>query len=326
MIILTGIKPTGVPHLGNYFGAIAPALAYQNQHRCLFFIADYHALVNQPSAEQLARHSVEVAATWLACGLDPEHSLLYRQSDIPEIFELQWILTCFTAKGVLNRSHAYKAKLDQNPPEHPDDGITMGLFNYPVLMAADILISQATCIPVGVDQQQHVEITRDLALKFHHHYGQDVFTIPELKLTPHRRPVPGLDNRKMSKSYNNHIPLFLPMQQLQKLIAKIPTDSSTPTAPKPTTGVIYELHKALTSPEELAGLDDKLAQGCGWGELKEQLARKITHHFAEATERYHTYMNRPAEIEDILAQGAAQFRPAARKLLAQVKAVIGFST
>lgn len=325
MIILTGIKPTGVPHLGNYFGAIAPALAYQDlpDHRCLFFIADYHALVNQPSSELLARHSLEVAATWLASGLDPNQALLYRQSDIPEIFELQWILACFTAKGVLNRSHAYKAKLDQNPPEHPDDGITMGLFNYPVLMAADILISQATWVPVGVDQQQHVEITRDLALKFHHHYGQDVFTIPQIKLTPDKRPLPGLDGRKMSKSYHNHVPLFLPKPQLQKLIAKIPTDSSPPAEPKATTGVIYELHKALSSPDELAALDHQYAQGCGWGELKAQLAAKITHDFAQATERYHAFINRPTEIEDILAHGAAQLRPSARKLLEQVKSIVG---
>ena len=332
MIVLTGIKPTGRPHLGNYVGAIAPALELQKptDHRCTYFIADYHALVNQPSPEMMARHSMDVAACWLACGLDPNQSVLYRQSDIPEIFELQWILTCFAPKGMMNRSHAYKAQKAQsqigsNPSadNNADDNITMGLFNYPILMAADILIAHANLVPVGSDQQQHVEITRDLALKFHHHYQHNIFTIPEIKLAKDSRPLVGLDGRKMSKSYQNHIPLFLSEAELKKLIAKIPTDSSSPTDPKPTSGTLYELYTAFATPEQINELNEQYQQGIGWGAIKQQLTAHLSHYFAAATARYHQINSKPDDIADILAHGAAQMRPSAQELLEQVKSIIG---
>lgn len=338
MNILTGIKPTGRPHLGNYVGAIAPALEFQSfpHHQCTYFIADYHALVNHPSPQEMRSQTMDVALTWLACGLDPDQSVLYRQSDIAEIFELQWILTCFTAKGVLNRAHAYKAQVEKqhqntsllNPQSHIDDAITMGLFQYPVLMAADILVASPDLIPVGADQKQHVEIARDLAAKLHHHYQCDVFTIPEITITKPSTTsgtLVGLDGRKMSKSYNNHIPLFSGPAELKKMIRKIPTDSSASSDPKPTSGILYELAQAFYSPEHMKVITEQYQAGIGWGELKDQLAEQINTLFENSTERYHTLKDRPQYIEDILAHGAQKMRAKAKTLLDEIRSIIGIS-
>lgn len=325
MIVLTGIKPTGRPHLGNYLGAIAPALSYQANSTCYYFIADYHALVSHPDPRAFASHSFEVATTWLACGLDPTKSLLYRQSDIPEIFELQWILSCFTAKGLLNRAHAYKAAIADSPSHSPDDKITMGLFCYPVVMAADILVARSNLVPVGIDQKQHVEIARDIAKKFHHHYRKQVFTIPEIDIHQ-KKSLVGIDGRKMSKSYGNHIPLFCSLAELKKRISKIPTDSSAATEAKPCEGTLYELYRAFSSPQELASLADLYASGTGWGQVKDMLGQQIANYFAEATDRYQQISADPSMVEDILQQSAKKVRNLARDVLGEVKEVIGISS
>jgi len=237
LTLLTGIKTTGTPHLGNFAGAIRPAIeASRNPGvRAYYFLADYHALINVWDPDAMARSTLEIAAAWLALGLDPERCVLYRQSDIPEIFELTWMLSCLTAKGLMNRAHAYKAAVAENEAaglaEDPDRGITMGLYNYPVLMAADILMFKADRVPVGRDQLQHLEMTRDIAARFNHHFGEHL-ALPEALIQDESAVIAGLDGRKMSKSYGNVIPIFGTSKQLRKLIMRIKTDSSPPEAPK----------------------------------------------------------------------------------------------
>ncbi|MEO7386753.1 MAG: tryptophan--tRNA ligase, partial [Gammaproteobacteria bacterium] len=286
---LTGITTTGTPHLGNYVGAIRPAIGASRRAdvQSYYFLADYHALVKNQDPALIRQSSLEIAATWLALGLDTRRSVFYRQSDIPEIPELTWILTSVTAKGLMNRSHAYKAAVQANKEANeeagdadPDKGITMGLFSYPILMAADILMFKAHRVPVGKDQKQHVEMARDIAQRFNHIYGEQ-FVIPEADIGADTSILTGLDGRKMSKSYGNAIPLFAPANALRKLIMKIKTNSLEPGVPKETDGsTLFEIYRAFATPEESVAYAAKFAAGTGWGELKQELFGWLDAHLA----------------------------------------------
>tara|TARA_B100000749_G_scaffold280707_1_gene278180 strand:+ start:110724 stop:111722 length:999 start_codon:yes stop_codon:yes gene_type:complete len=328
-IVLTGIKPTGEVHLGNYLGAIRPAIdtTSQSADTSLLFIADYHSLTSMHKGEDL-RHSIyNVAATWIACGLDTSKSILYKQSDIPEIFELQWILSCFTPKGFMNRAHAYKAKLDANQADGKKDldhGVNMGLYNYPVLMSADILMFNSTKVPVGEDQIQHLEFARDIAQKFNNNYG-DTFTLPE-PITKKDSLIPGLDGRKMSKSYNNGIPLFLDSKKLRKKVMKIKTDSSPPESPKdPDDSLIFDLYKYFSTDEEQNQLAETYRAGIAWGEAKQILFEKIENYFTEKKEVYDDLMADTGRLDQILDDGAQRAREIARPLLNEIRKKTGVS-
>jgi tryptophanyl-tRNA synthetase len=324
--LLTGVKPTHVPHIGNYLGAIRPSLDLQKDYSESFlFIADQHALISTQDGKSLREYTHQVAACWLACGLDPTKTVLYRQSDIPEIFELNWILSCVTPKGFLNRAHAYKAKLQENAEaggRDPDDGVSVGLFTYPLLMTADILMFNANAVPVGEDQVQHLEIARDIAEKFNRTFG-DAFFLPEA-IAQKGKLVPGLDGRKMSKSYGNHIPLFLESKKLRKLVMKIVTDSLPPEAPKSTEGnTVFQLYQEFANPAEVDTLRARYAAGIGWGEAKEYLFLAIERHFSEMSVRYHELMASPEKLDGILADGAHRARTAAAPVLAKAKRLVG---
>ncbi len=324
---LTGITTTGTPHLGNYVGAIRPAIAASRDHdvESFFFLADLHALIKCQEPERIHQSTKEIAATWLAAGLDPERVVFYRQSDVPEITELCWILTCQSAKGLLNRAHAYKAAVDANIAEgqDPDYAVTMGLFSYPVLMAADILMFNATHVPVGKDQTQHLEMARDIAQRFNHHFG-DVFVLPETVVQENGDVLQGLDGRKMSKSYNNTIPLFLGEKQLQKHINKIKTNLQEPGEPKnPDESTVFQIWKAFASAEQTEEMRTKFAEGIAWGQAKKELFELINSELVEARQRYDELMAKPAEIEAVLQAGAAKARAQAAPLLAQVRRAVG---
>lgn len=324
---LTGITTTGTPHLGNYVGAIRPAIAASRDHdvESFFFLADLHALIKCQEPERIHQSTKEIAATWLAAGLDPERVVFYRQSDVPEITELCWILTCQSAKGLLNRAHAYKAAVDANIAEgqDPDYAVTMGLFSYPVLMAADILMFNATHVPVGKDQTQHLEMARDIAQRFNHHFG-DVFVLPETVVQENGDVLQGLDGRKMSKSYNNTIPLFLGEKQLQKHINKIKTNLQEPGEPKnPDESTVFHIWKAFASAEQTEEMRTKFAEGIAWGQAKKELFELINSELVEARQRYDELMAKPAEIEAVLQAGAAKARAQAAPLLAQVRRAVG---
>src|SRR5689334_12646113 len=289
--VLTGITTTGTPHLGNYVGAIRPAIAASRDRHVesYFFLADLHALVKCDEPERVARSTLEIAASWLACGLDPERVYFYRQSDIPEIPELTWLLTCVTAKGLLNRAHAYKAANDANRAigEDADAGINAGLYMYPVLMAADILIFNANQVPVGRDQIQHIEMARDIGQRFNHIYGGEYFALPEAAIEENVATLPGLDGRKMSKSYNNTIPLWLPEQDLRKALLGIVTDSLTPGEPKnPDDSNIFAIYQAFASADETAAMRRAFADGIGWGDAKQKLFERINAELAPLREKY----------------------------------------
>lgn len=325
--VLTGITTTGTPHLGNYMGAIRPAIRASEREdaQSFYFLADYHALIKCQDAEQVHASTREIAATWLALGLDTERAIFYRQSDIPEITELCWLLTCMTAKGLMNRAHAYKAAVaaNQEAGEDPDYGITMGLYSYPILMAADILMFNAHQVPVGKDQIQHVEMARDIAARFNHHYGEH-FVLPEAQVEEAGAVLKGLDGRKMSKSYNNTIPLFLPEKKLKKHINKIKTNLLEPGEPKdPDDSTVFELWQAFASEEQTRQMRNAFAEGIAWGEAKKQLFELINGHLAEARERYYELMDRPEYIEEVLAQGAARAREQSRPLLEQLRQAVG---
>ena len=326
-ICLTGIKPTGSPHLGNYIGMIRPALQLADypDHLAYYFIADYHALIVSHDKKALQQSIYEVTASWIALGLDYERVALYLQSDIPEVMELNWILSCFAPKGLLNRAHAYKAKLDRNQEEgkDPDAGVSMGLYNYPVLMASDILFIGSHLVPVGSDQLQHIEIARDIAQSFNHTYGS-VLQIPEASIQEETKLVQGLDGRKMSKSYNNHIPLFLPEKKLRKMIMKITTDSLPPEAPKdPDNSVIFKLFEHFSTKEEQEELRKDFLKGIAWGDAKQKLFEAINRELTEPRTKYDELMANPEEIKRILKLGAEKVRPRAQKILAKVKKGIG---
>lgn len=324
--ILTGIKPTGMPHLGNYIGAIAPALqkAKDSEYTCYLFIADYHSLTSLPSAKKLKQMIYEVSAAWLATGLDCNKVILYRQSDIPELFELHWVLSCLTSKGLMNRAHSYKALLQANKEikrENVDHGINMGVYNYPILMAADILLFSADEVPVSQDQAQHLEIARDIALKFNHIFHTNI-KLPEAWITSDS--LPGLDGRKMSKSYHNHIPLFSSAKELEKYIKKIKTDSSTKAEAKdPSSSILFKLYKAFASKENTQKLQKQYKDGIGWGEVKEIVYQEINIHLKEKRKAYQYWMQHLEKIDCILAEGATKARKPAKIFMEKIRTAIG---
>jgi len=325
--VLTGITTTGTPHLGNYVGAIRPAIEASRDPdtEAYLFLADFHALIKNQDPDQVAQSSREIAATWLALGLDPEHTFFYRQSDIPEIAELSWILSCSAAKGLMNRAHAYKAAVQANElaGEDSDFGVTMGLFSYPILMAADILIFNAHKVPVGRDQIQHVEMARDIAQRFNHHYGT-IFTLPEAVTDDNVAVLQGLDGRKMSKSYGNTIPLFGTPKQLQKSINKIKTNLLEPGDPKDTDdSTVFQIWCAFAEEAERERMRAAFAEGIAWGEAKKQLFERVNDELAPARSSYERLMATPSEVEEILQLGAAKLRPKSRALIAQVRQAIG---
>ena len=327
--VLTGITPSGTPHLGNYVGAIRPAIAASQAEgiESFFFLADLHSLIKDQQPDRTQRSTLEIAASWLACGLDPEQVWFYRQSDIPETTELMWLLTCVAGKGILNRAHAYKAAVDKNRAEQLDDdaGVTAGLFMYPVLMAADILIFNAHKVPVGRDQVQHIEMARDFGQRFNHVYGQEFFTLPEAVVDENVATLAGLDGRKMSKSYHNTIPLFSSRDELKKLIAQIVTDSRAPGEPKDTEGsALFQLYQAFATPAQTAAFAQAFADGIGWGEAKAQLLEVVDGHLAPMRERYNALMAEPEKIEALLRRRGAQLRERfAIPLLRQLRDAVG---
>jgi len=325
--VLTGITTTGTPHLGNYVGAIKPAIAASRDPgvSSYFFLADHHALIKVDDPALVAASTLEIATTWLALGLDPEQVVFYRQSDIPEIPELTWILTCHTAKGLMNRAHAYKAAVQDNldAGEDADFAITMGLFSYPILMAADILMFQAGRVPVGRDQVQHLEMARDIAQRFNHHFG-DLFVLPEAVVDEHVAVLPGQDGRKMSKSYNNTIPLWLPAKQLRKAIMRIVTNSLEPGEPKdPQDSALFAIYAAFASADQRQAMRQAFAEGIAWGDAKQQTFELIDGELAPARERYAELMARPADVEAVLQAGAKKARAFAGPFLARIRAAVG---
>jgi tryptophanyl-tRNA synthetase len=327
--VLTGITTTGTPHLGNYVGAIRPAIAASADPsmESFFFLADYHALIKCHDPHVVRQSSKEIAATWLALGLDTARATFYRQSDIPEIPELSWILSCSAAKGLMNRAHAYKAAVQANEEagEDTDFGITMGLFSYPVLMAADILMFNAQKIPVGRDQIQHVEMARDIAQRFNHNFA-DVFTLPEAVVGQDDAVLQGLDGRKMSKSYNNTIPLFLPAKALRKAINKIKTNLLEPGEPKDSQdSTVFQLWAAFATPEQTVDMRHAFAKGIAWGEAKRQLFELIDSKLTTAREEYTRLMDDPVYIESVLQSGAARAREHSSVLMGKVRAAVGIA-
>ena len=325
--VLTGITTTGTPHLGNYFGAIRPAILASRDElsESFFFLADYHALIKCRDPALIRQSSKEIAATWLALGLDVEKAVFYRQSDIPEISELNWILCCSAAKGLMNRAHAYKAAVQANEEagEGEDFAITMGLFSYPVLMAADILMFNAEKIPVGRDQIQHVEMARDIAQRFNHNFT-DVFSLPEAVVDDYSAVLQGTDGRKMSKSYNNTIPLFLTEKPLRKVINKIRTNLLEPGVPKdPDDSTVFQLWAAFASVEETARMRNEFQAGIAWGEAKKQLFELINSDLAGARDHYMRLMDDPGHIEAVLLQGAQRARQYSGEMICKVREAVG---
>lgn len=325
--VLTGITTTGTPHLGNYVGAIRPAIEASrlDGNDAFYFLADLHALIKCHDPALIRQSAREIAATWLALGLDTDKVTFYRQSDIPEITELSWILSCMAAKGLMNRAHAYKAAVAKNleEGEDPDFGITMGLYGYPVLMAADILMFNASHVPVGKDQIQHVEMARDIAARFNHHFGE-LFTLPEAVIDDSVAVLQGLDGRKMSKSYNNTIPLFLGEKQLKKHINKIKTNLLEPGDPKdPDDSTVFQVWQAFANKEQTAYMREQFAGGIAWGEAKKQLFELINTEIAPARERYQALMEDPGAIEEVLRAGAEKARERSAALLDKVRSAIG---
>ncbi len=327
-IILTGITTSGTPHLGNYVGAIRPAIEASRIQdvRSFYFLADYHSLIKCHDPQRVNQSSTEIAAAWIALGLDTDNAIFYRQSDIPEIPELTWILTCMTAKGLMNRAHAYKAAVADNETAEsrdPDKGINMGLFCYPILMAADILMFKAGKVPVGRDQIQHLEMARDIALRFNHHYGE-LMVPPEAVVDENTAVLTGLDGRKMSKSYNNTIPLFLPEKKLRKLIMKIKTDTSPPEAPKdPQTSSLFAIYQAFADADAVAAIRERYAKGIGWGEMKQILFETINTTLAEPRRRYEELVADPGYIEETLKKGARRAREYSVPFLEEIRKAAG---
>ena len=325
--VLTGITTSGTPDLGNYVGAIRPAIgaSRETSHESFFFLTDYHALIKSQDPQLVHQSTLEIAAAWLALGLEPDRVTFYRQSDIPEIPELTWLLTCMTAKGLMNRAHAYKAAVQANRDESEDEdyGITMGLFSYPILMAADILMFKAHTIPVGRDQIQHVEMARDIAQRFNHHYGES-FVLPSALVDDEVAVLQGLDGRKMSKSYNNTIPLFLSEKQLKKHINKIKTNLLEPGEPKdPDSSSVFQIWQAFASEEQTAQMREQFAAGIAWGEAKKQLFELINEQLREPRERYQALIANPAEVERVLLQGAEKARHQSSEFMAELRQAVG---
>ena len=327
-IYLTGITTTGTPHIGNYVGAIRPCIDASKDpaKKNYYFLADFHALAKNEDPDKISQSTLEIAAAWLALGMDTDNAVFYRKSDIPEIPQLTWILTSMTAKGLMNRAHSYKAAVQANVEssnKDPDKGITMALYSYPILMAADILMFQATKVPVGRDQKQHVEMARDIAQRFNHHFG-DVLVLPEPVIDDNTAVLAGLDGRKISKSYNNAIPLFAPEKQFRKLIMKIKTNSLEPGEPKETKGsTLFDIYKAFATPEETAEVEELYAEGIAWGEMKQKLFEYLNHHIKPARKEYERLMADPATVEAELLKGAARAREVAVPNLDKIRDAIG---
>jgi tryptophanyl-tRNA synthetase len=329
--VLTGITTSGTPHLGNYVGSIRPSVraSLSNDVQSFYFLADYHALIKIGEPERVQRSTLEIAASWLAAGVDPERVTFYRQSDIPEIPELTWLLTCVTGKGMLNRAHAYKASVDKNNAagNDPDADVTAGLFMYPVLMAADILMFNAHKVPVGRDQIQHIEMARDIAQSFNYRYkngSKDHFTLPEAEIEASVATLPGLDGRKMSKSYDNTIPLFASKAELKKLIAGIVTDSRLPGEPKDIEGsALYQIYQAFANEEEAQAMEAAYINGIGWGDAKQMLFERIDREIAPMRTSYESLMSNPAQIEAILLRGADKARQIGTPFMQTLRQAVG---
>lgn len=325
--VLTGITTTGTPHLGNYVGAIRPAITASKDDNTLsfYFLADFHALIKSTEPELVHQSTREIAATWLALGLDTERAVFYRQSDIPEIPELCWMLNCLASKGLMNRAHAYKAAVANNEDakQDPDYGITMGLFSYPVLMAADILMFNADKVPVGKDQIQHVEMARDIAQRFNHIYGES-FVLPQAQTDDDVAVLQGLDGRKMSKSYGNTIPLFLPEKKLKKHINKIKTNLLEPGEAKdPDTSTVFQVWKAFANTDQISYMREEFVKGIAWGEAKKQLFELINNQIAEPRERYESLLSEQGYIESVLQEGAVKARAFAQPTLEKLRYAVG---
>ena len=325
--VLTGITTSGTPHLGNYVGAIRPAIEASRSASVdsFLFLADYHSLIKCQDPDLVRQSSKEIAATWLALGLDPQDAVFYRQSDIPEIPELTWVLNCNTAKGLMNRAHAYKGAVQSNEEagEDPDFAVTMGLFNYPVLMAADILMFKAHKIPVGKDQIQHVEMARDIAQRFNHNFA-NVFTLPEAVVGEDVAVLQGLDGRKMSKIYSKTIPLFDSEKNLRKSINKIKTNLLEPGEPKDADeSTVFQLWCAFASQTEIQRMRDEFSNGIAWGEAKKQLFELINGELSEARVRYRELMQDPVYIESVLLKGAERAREHSSALMKKVREAVG---
>lgn len=325
---LTGITTTGTPHIGNYVGAIRPTVASSKDksRKNFYFLADYHSLAKAEDPARVHRSALEVAATWLAAGLDTDNAVFYRQSDIPEIMELTWILNSVTAKGLMNRAHSYKAQVQANEEsgsKDPDKGIIMALFNYPILMAADILMFKSNKVPVGRDQKQHMEMTRDIAQRFNHRYG-DILILPEAEINDNTAVLSGLDGRKMSKSYDNTIPLFADEKKLRKLIMKIKTNSLEPGQPKETEGsTLYEMYRAFATEDEVKEIDKRYADGIAWGEMKQLLFEYINEHIKPARDEYTRLIDDPAVVEQELKKGAERARAISVPYLDEIRYAVG---
>lgn len=328
--ILTGITTTGTPHLGNYVGAIRPAIESSREENktSYYFLADYHAIIKCHDPERIRKSALEVAATWIAMGLDTKKSIFYRQTDIPEIPELTWILTCITSKGLMNRAHAYKAAVAENESENNDldKDVTMGLFCYPILMAADILMFNARKVPVGKDQIQHIEMTRDIAGWFNNQYGEH-FLLPEAVVDDKTAVLSGLDGRKMSKSYNNTIPLFEPEKNLRKLIMKITTNSLAPEEPKdPETCTLFAIYKAFAGTEDVKAMEKRYREGIAWGTMKQELFEYLNEILREPRETYNRLIQAPGDLDVILKQGAERAREYSVPFLQKIRNAVGIQS
>ncbi len=327
-IYLTGITTTGTPHIGNYVGAIRPAIEASKDasRKNYFFLANFHALAKAEDPDRINQSTLEISAAWMALGLDTDNAVFYRQSDIPEIPQLTWILTSMTAKGLMNRAHSYKAMVQANEEsgsKDPDKGINMALYSYPILMAADILMFKSTKVPVGRDQKQHVEMTRDIAQRFNHHFGK-LFTIPEAVISDDTAVLQGLDGRKMSKSYDNTIPLFADEKRLRKLIMKIKTNSLEPGEPKETAdSTLFQIYKAFATASETAAIEKRYADGIAWGEMKQELFEYINEHIKPARAQYQRLMDDPAIVEQELLKGAEKAREISVPFLNEIRNAVG---
>lgn len=327
-IYLTGITTTGTPHIGNYVGAIRPGIAASkdDSKKNFYFLADYHALAKAEDPDQIHQSTLEIAAAWLALGLDTDNAVFYRQSDIQEIPHLTWILTSMTAKGLMNRAHSYKAVVQANEEKgssDPDKGIMMALYSYPILMAADILMFKSTHVPVGRDQKQHVEMTRDIAQRFNHNYG-DILVLPNAVIDDNTAVLSGMDGRKMSKSYNNAIPLFADEKKLRKLIMKIKTNSLEPGEPKETEdSTLFEIYKAFATDGEVKEVEKRYAEGIAWGEMKQLLFEYINEHIKPARDEYNRLLDDPSVVENALRRGAERAREISEPYLKEILYAIG---
>lgn len=322
--LLTGITTSGTPHLGNYVGAIKPSIEKSKDfNKNFLFLADYHSLIKNQDPELTFKSSLKIAAAWIACGINFEKVNFYRQSSIPQILELNWILSSVTPKGILNRAHAYKAAVDVNDKTDPDSGINAGLFNYPILMAADILLFDADFVPVGSDQKQHIEMTRDIAGRFNNSYGE-TFTLPEPIISTDIPLLPGLDGRKMSKSYNNFIELFSSEKILQKSLNQIVTDSLLPGDPKGTKdSILFDYFSAFLKKERLDGIKKLFEDGTGWGDLKKMLFDIINDELSPLRDKYENLINNPNTIEEILSEGEKQAVIHAENKIKEVRETVG---